>query len=115
MLGVSCPETDGTSLWPVIKTGSKHSRKDALYWEFTYKGRFAQAVRFRVGQRQPMRWKAIRPDFRKGAIEIYDLINDPQESEDLAATQPKVLSEAIRLLDNSAIRVPNKTAPTPAD
>ena len=58
-------------------------------------------------------WKAVRRKLRKGnlATELYDLVNDPAESHDLAREKPKVLARMVSLLESE--RTPSTNFPLP--
>lgn len=78
--------TDGISFLPTLlqKEQAEHA---FLYWEFpAYQGQ--QAVR--MGK-----WKAIRRDIFKGnmELELYDLVADPQEQNNIAADHPEVITQ----------------------
>ncbi len=78
--------TDGISFLPTLlqQTQEEHA---FLYWEFpAYQGQ--QAVR--MGK-----WKAIRRDIFKGnmELELYDLMTDPQEQNNIAAAHPEVVKQ----------------------
>lgn len=85
--GIAIPETtDGISFLPTL-LGKKQVEHDYLYWEFpSYTGQ--QAVR--MGN-----WKGIRQHIFDGntGIELYDLQNDPQEQNNVAAEHPDVVEQ----------------------
>jgi arylsulfatase A-like enzyme len=56
-----------------------------LYWEFHERG-FSQAVRH--GE-----WKAVRSGGEGGKVELYNLIDDPGETTDLADKEPRVVRQ----------------------
>ena len=89
--GGDAPESlDGISLMPTLLGDSQQRAHSELYWEFP-EGRQQQAVLL------DGRWKAIRPDLKRGlAMELYDLATDPGETSDLAHAMP-VLVERARL------------------
>ena len=76
---------DGISVVPAF-SGKPLPNREYLYWEFHEKG-FSQAAR--IGN-----WKAVRNRSRTAPIEIYDIVNDPGETKDLAASQPKIVARA---------------------
>jgi hypothetical protein len=75
---------DSLSLVPTLLGREPQPTHPYLYWEF-YEGGFSQAVLL-AG-----RWKGIRLKSPEAAIQLYDLANDPAESIDLAASQPKLV------------------------
>lgn len=80
------------ALKALLGTGPSPAPDRPLYWEF-HEGGFQQAVRWR-------NWKAVR-DGEKGPVELYDLAADISEKNNLAAKEPKVVQQMIRLLDTS--------------
>lgn len=80
-------DIDGVSLRKVFEGETSSSADRMLYWDYGHcRERFDQAVR--LG-----RWKAIQ--FGRGsAIELYDLMDDPSESNDIADAHPDVVSAA---------------------
>ncbi|MGW8181254.1 MAG: sulfatase-like hydrolase/transferase, partial [bacterium] len=86
LASVPPPESiDSVSFLPAILGDSKNQNKhEYLYWEF-YEGGSAQAVR--LGK-----WKAIRQPMFDGAVELYDLSQDPGEKSDLAIENPHIVS-----------------------
>ncbi|NOR73569.1 MAG: N-acetylgalactosamine-6-sulfatase, partial [Draconibacterium sp.] len=79
-------DTDGISFLPSL-TGEEQTSHNHLYWEFpSYGGQ--QAVR--LGK-----WKAIRNNIFKGnmTIELYNLEEDIQELNDVAASNPEVIKQ----------------------
>ena len=97
IIGLPIPEqTDGISLLPTLLNNSQTKKHEYLYWEFpAYSGQ--QAVR--VGK-----WKGIRKDiFNMNLdIELYDLDNDIQEQNNLAAQYPDIVEkiEAIMIQEH---------------
>src|SRR5439155_5291082 len=76
-------EFDGTSLVPALLGRGKLGDR-TLYWEF-HEGGFKQAVR--MGD-----WKAIRLAPRT-ALQLYDIVHDPSESQNVAADHPEVVAK----------------------
>ncbi|HEX4610922.1 MAG TPA: arylsulfatase [Urbifossiella sp.] len=73
------PGLDGLSVAPTLTGRGEQRRHEFLYWEF-HEGGFQQAVRYR-------NWKAIRPAL--GApLELYGMVSDPGETQDVAAANP---------------------------
>jgi arylsulfatase A-like enzyme len=81
------PGVDGINVLPALR-GKETPRSDYFYWEHHQKT-FSQAVR-------EGHLKAIRenPD---GPIAVYDVVADPAEKQDLAATQPGFVARAREL------------------
>ena len=88
IIGLPIPDqTDGISLLPTLLNNSQKKKHEYLYWEFpAYNGQ--QAVR--LGK-----WKGIRKDIFDGNldVELYDLNNDIQEQNNLAAQYPEVVEK----------------------
>jgi arylsulfatase A-like enzyme len=76
------PGLDGVSVVPALH-GKPLPPREYLYWEFHEAG-FSQAVR--LGN-----WKGVRRKARTAPIELYDIVKDPGESNDLAASNPDVV------------------------
>lgn len=90
--GVSVPDgLDGISLVPVMRDGPLIPRQP-LYWETHRKG-FEQAVR--MGH-----WKGIRPA-QDAKIELYNLLQDPGEVDDLASQNPDVVQQMREIMKAS--------------
>ena len=70
--------------------GGKGPRRDYLYWEHNVQNRERGGLRL-VGQAiRSGRWKGVWPK-ADGPIEIYDLANDIGETNNIAASQPKLV------------------------
>ncbi|NNJ25358.1 arylsulfatase [Alienimonas chondri] len=89
-------EIDGVSFAASLR-GKKQPAPEFLYWEFpAYGGQ--QAVR--VGN-----WKAVRTGLSKVKpgepikTELYNLTEDPTESNDLAAKRPEKLAELVAVME----------------
>jgi len=82
--GAAVPASiDGLSFVPTLSgTPAAQEQHEHLYWEI-YGSRPAQAVR-------DGRWKAVRTPLGTGEIELYDLMSDPGEHNDLSAFYPDV-------------------------
>ena len=101
LAGATAPANmDGISVLPTI-LGKKQNLSDRyLYWEF-YENGFQQAVR--QGD-----WKGIR--LALGApLELYDLSEDIQEIENVAAANPEIVAGLDTLL--RTVRTPSKNWP----
>ncbi len=80
-------DIDGISFLPTLLGDAEQTKHEFLYWEFpSYQGQ--QAVR--MGD-----WKGIRKNIFKGnmTLELYDLITDPAESNDVAALNPEIVAQ----------------------
>lgn len=85
---------DSDSLVPALRGQGdgkdRWARRGRLYWEIYERGT-AQAVRFG-------KWKAIRAPMFTGAIELYDMSNDPGEKRNYAPRRPDLVKHAANLL-----------------
>ena len=77
-------KTDGVSYYPTL-IGKKQIKHKYLYWEYPASGGL-QAIR--LGN-----WKGIKRDLfkRKSKIELYNLLEDPKELNDLADEFPQIV------------------------
>ncbi len=90
--GASCQPTDGLSLYPTLTAKGQQQRHEFLYWEFpAYTGQ--QAVR--MGE-----WKGIRKNLIKGEgdLELYNLNDDIEESDDVSAQYPEVVQKIQKIM-----------------
>ena len=77
--------TNGISFLPTLLGKSRQQKRhDYLYWEFYEQGS-KQAIR-------RDKWKAVRRPMLTGPIEVYDLSNDIAEENDLAKSNPELVS-----------------------
>ena len=88
LAGVQIPSgIDGISFLPTL-IGGKQAQHEYLYWEF-----------YELGGRTALRmgkWKAVRYNVTaipKSSTELYDLLNDPGETENLAASHPDIVQK----------------------
>ena len=87
---------DGVSLVPLLKDPEAHLDRDTFYWHYPLDkphflgGRSAGAIR--QGD-----WKLIE-FFDTGAVELYNLAEDPGEKHSLAAERPDRMQELLDLL-----------------
>lgn len=73
---------DGISIWPTITGRGQQPKHEFLYWEF-HEGGTIQAVRHG-------NWKALR--LAPGRpLELYDVVKDPIEKQNVAAEHPQVI------------------------
>jgi arylsulfatase A-like enzyme len=80
------PDNDGISFLPtLLGRHDQQKQHDHIYWEFYERGS-AQAVR--MGD-----WKAVRKPMITGEIELYDLGQDPAETNDVAQSHPEVAAK----------------------
>jgi arylsulfatase A-like enzyme len=77
------PGLDGLSVLPTLLGKPDQPQHEFLYWEF-HEGGSSQAVR--MGP-----WKAVRP--WGGAVELYDIERDIDESDNVSAAHPEVVSK----------------------
>ena len=104
LAGVALPadlKIDGLDLTDFLK-GAPAPRRECFYWEL-HEGPVKQAVRFG-------NWKVVR-NGPKGAVELYDLDADPAEKNDLAASRPKQVKEAVALMAKSRTAHPDWPVP----
>ena len=119
LVGITPPEAlDGIDIAPTLLGTGPSPKRDWLYWEFHARGGM-QAVR--LGQWKGLRLKAHgKPD---APIELYDLVADPNETNDVAADHPDVTARIKRIMteDRTVSDVPrwnfapeHRPAPTKA-
>lgn len=132
MAGIPAPiNTDGISLIPILTNQGNIDDREYLYFEYFHNSRTPDWSVFEAMRRQQRRreMQAIRIGDYKGVryeindanddFEIYDVVNDPKETTNLAASMPdmqarmksKVLQ--VRISDTSATR-PYDNAVIPA-
>jgi arylsulfatase A-like enzyme len=97
-------DIDGISFTETLhgKT-SEQAQHRYLYWEFYEQGS-RQAVRFG-------KWKAIREPMLTGKVQLFDLSSDPQETRNLAESNPLQVAEAIAYMDEAHRPDPNWPIP----
>lgn len=87
---------DGVSFAPTLLGSSNQKQHDFLYWEFHERGG-RRAIR-------QGNWKLVQYNVNKenqGAFELYDLSNDPGETNDLANQHPEKLETMKSLMLNA--------------
>ena len=85
-------DIDGLSLLPTLLDRGEQPRHEFLYWEFpAYGGQQA----LRLGD-----FKGVRQNMNKGRLEIelYNLAEDPDEQQNLAAKHPQVVERIASLM-----------------
>ncbi|MDF1800473.1 MAG: sulfatase [Planctomycetota bacterium] len=75
---------DGASLAPLLAGGAGPAR-DALFWHYPHYGNQGGAP---AGAIRAGRWKLVEW-YEDGTLELFDLVADPGESQDLAAAEPE--------------------------
>jgi arylsulfatase A-like enzyme len=108
LTGIAAPDDiQGLSYLPTLIDKQGQAAHEHLYWELNEQdGRHA----LRAGD-----WKIVRYDLNKkpaGAIELYNLREDPSETTDLAGKHPDVLEKLTAMLEKA--RVPCPLFPWPA-
>lgn len=91
---------DGISFLPTLLDEGEQIAHNHLYWEFHEQGG-KQAVR--MGK-----WKAVRLNVFDGNEELllYDLEQDPGETNDLSENHPEIVEEMRRLMEESRVEDP---------
>lgn len=92
-------QVDGLSLVPTLLGNSEQPQHEYLYWEFYEQGS-RQSVRFGP-------WVAIREPMRTGDVELYNVVDDVGQMEDVAEAQPERVKQAIGYLDAAHQPHPN--------
>lgn len=86
--------TDGISLAPtLLGETDRQQEHEYLYWEFHERKSTNQAVR-------KDKWKAVRMEPR-GPVELYNLKEDIDESENVADDHPAVVAEISEIMDTA--------------
>ncbi|WP_083639064.1 arylsulfatase [Algoriphagus marinus] len=89
-------KTDGISFVPTLFNRGQQQNHEYLYWEFHEQGG-KQAIR-------QGNWKAVKLQVfgKEGPfLELYDLSKDPNETENLAFSNPEKLAELVQLMDQA--------------
>jgi iduronate 2-sulfatase len=98
LAGLPQPQTpqpiDGESLVPVLKNPKARVR-DHAYHAFPHAGVVGLAIR--TEQYRMVRWQKSPGD---AAYELYDLQNDPLETENIAGQKPEVIEELEAILES---------------
>jgi arylsulfatase A-like enzyme len=91
----SSSKVDGISMVPLLTGKGEPVSHEYLYWEFG-EGVPKQAIR-------QGNWKLVRflEKGKPAKVELYDLGNDLQETNNLSAQQPEVTAQLLKLLDEA--------------
>jgi len=84
---------DGSSLVPVLKGQSATLGREALYWHYPHYhhlGDFRPGSAIRMGRYKLIAWYEGVLLGRGPAVELFDLLADPGETTDLAASKPEL-------------------------
>lgn len=85
--------TDGISFLPTLLGKNNQEKHEYLYWEFHEQG---GKIGVRMGN-----WKAVRLNVDKdpqGETEIYDIVNDPGEENNVASLNPDIVKRAEEIM-----------------
>lgn len=93
-------EANGISMLPTLLGKEGQKQHEFLNWEIQLdggfrimpKGGFRQSARFE-------KWKAVRYGINS-KVELYDIIKDPQEKNNIASENPEVLEKMTEMLNN---------------
>lgn len=88
---------DGISVVPALH-GKPLPKREYLYWEFHERG-FSQAVRMGT-------WKGVRLKGRSAPIELYDIMKDPGETNNVAASNPAVVKRMAEIMRTARTESP---------
>jgi hypothetical protein len=105
---------DGGSLLPVMRSGRRDARS-AVYLETDFVPLSSRSTARSASQKGLIegRHKLVRDD-RSGAVELYDLIADPDERQNLAAERPDLTARLIARLEDWQSTVGSVAAPSAA-
>ena len=102
--GGHCPDgLDSLTFLPALLATGDQKQHDFLYWEFYERGSF-QAIRF--GD-----WKAIVRPIGGTEVELYDIVNDVGESENVAAQHPDLVARALEIMREAHVPSPDWKVP----
>ena len=114
------PNIDGVSIAPSflssdLPSDRRQEPREFLYWEYGQVRDWQKKTLDHSAQQQAVRkgkWKIVRIR-AENPFELYDLENDPNETNDLAAEQPEQVAEMERLARQSHTPPPPQTEPEP--
>jgi len=99
VIGVKTPATtDGISLLPTLLNEGDQKQHEYLYWEFNHKGG-RQAVR--KGDWKGVIYNVLKN--KKAKIELYNLAEDPTESNDISDKYPEIVAEIEGIMKNAHV------------
>ncbi len=93
-------KTDGLSLLPIIKNSNAKLNRNELYWHYPHyhgSGLGPQGA-IRDGDYKLIEWFEKSIDNEKGALELYDLKNDPGEQHNLIDSIPELSEQMYQKL-----------------
>ncbi|MDQ8191943.1 sulfatase [Roseibacillus persicicus] len=85
---------DGLNLTPLLKGEVEDLDRDSLYWHYPHYHRTKPYGAIREGD-----WKLIE-FFEDGALELFDLANDPSESKNLAEEKPDLAQRLLKKMQD---------------
>jgi len=95
------PSLDSISFVPTLRGDeASQARHEFLYWEFHEDG-FVQAALWQG------RWKGIRNGYRGAPIELYDLLTDLAEKNNVAHLHPEIVTKISNYLDTARTDSPD--------
>lgn len=87
---------DGISFLPTLLGKKSQKQHEYLYWEFHEQG---GKIGVRMGS-----WKAVRHNVDKdtqGETELYDIVNDPGEENNVASLNPDIVKRAEEIMNEA--------------
>ncbi len=97
LAGAKTPENiDGISMLPTILGEDGQNQYDYLYWEFHEKG---GRKALRKGDWKLVNYNVNKPE--KATIELYNLIDDPGEENNVADSHPELVKELTKLINSA--------------
>ena len=88
------PEVDGRDVWGTMAGCQENQPARVFYWVVQEDRRW-KAVRY-------AKWKIVR--FGDEPWQLFDLVKDPQETNDLALQKPDVLQELLELYESEKVK-----------